>query len=452
MNDSRGISLSVSDGQALDRYEVALAAFRSYRGDPVAPLDAAITRDSGFAAAHVAKAVMLMSMFERRFARDALNALEAGAAAIAAGNRREKALAAAVRQLAEGDWSGAVRAIDEILVEFPRDILAIQIAHLVDFVRGDALNLRNRISRVLPHWSPSVPGYPFVVGMHAFGLEECNQYPEAESAGLRSLALAPEDCWAVHAVTHVYEMQGRIAEGIEFLQTREGDWATPDNGFAFHNWWHLALFHLDRGDHGAALDIYDKVLAQAHAMALSRVDATALLWRLMLEGVDIGGRFNAVADAWQGDLATEAGFYAFNDFHAAMSFAATARALPATQLRKTMEEAAWDKGSNGEMTREVGVDLAEGAFDFAAGRYAEAVRRLAGVRDIASKFGGSHAQRDLITLTMIEAARRGGDKASARHYLAERLVHKPASQWGSRIAQRIENAALQRHESAALPS
>ena len=441
LTDSRGLPLSVSDPAARDAYEAALLALRSYRGDPLAHLDEALARAPGFAAAYAAKALVLVSLCERRFARNALEVLDAGAEAIARGNPRERALAAAARRLAEGDWQGGVAALDEVLLEHPREILAIQLAHLVDFMRGDALNLRNRISRVMPHWSPSVPAYPFVVGMHAFGLEECNQYAEAESAGLRALALAPEDCWAVHAVTHVYEMQGRIGEGIAFLEGRRGDWATADNGFAFHNGWHLALFHVDRGDFAAALRIYDDVLAGAHAMALSRVDATALLWRLKLEGVDIGARFEAVADAWQADLAVEGGFYAFNDFHAAMSFAATGRALPAAQVRKALDDASWGKHDNGAMSRDVGADLCVAVDDYAAGRYGQATKRLAGVRDTAWKFGGSHAQRDLITLTLIESARRGGDGARARHYLAERLVHKPASQWGRRIAQRIGQGA-----------
>ena len=423
--------------EALER---ALVAFRTYRGDPLAPIDEAIAADAGHARAHVAKAIILMSFFERRFARDATAALEAGKSAIAAGSAHDRALAHAAGLLAQGEWHEASRAFDQVLVDHPRDILAIQIAHLLDFVRGDALNLRNRLSRVLPRWDSSDPAYPFVLGMHAFGLEECNQYPEAEATGMRSLAIAPEDCWAVHAVVHVMEMQGRIGEGIGFLQSREADWAGADNGFAFHNWWHLALFHLDRGDFAAALAIYDRVLADAHAIALPRVDATALLWRLKLEGADVGERMEKVADAWQADLAAEGGFYAFNDFHAAVAFAATGRGDATRELRGRLDASTREPGANRDMARLVGMDAAEGVIAYAEGRFADAVSRLVAVRDGASRFGGSHAQRDILTLTLIEAARRAGQAAVARHYLNERLVHKPASAWGRRIQQRIDRA------------
>lgn len=235
---------------------------------------------------------------------------------------------------------------------------------------------------------------------------------------MRALALAPEDCWAVHAVTHVMEMQGRIDEGVRFLEERMSDWATEDNGFAFHNWWHLALFQVDRGDFGTALSIYDRVLADAHAVALSRLDATAMLWRLRLEGADVGDRFEKVADAWSEALEGEGGFYAFNDFHAAMAFAGAGRDEATRRLRAAIEKAAREESANGGMTRAVGLDAAE-------------------VRDLSSRFGGSHAQRDVLTLTLIEAARRSGQSRLAEHVLNERLVHKPRSAWGGRIAERI---------------
>ena len=42
--------------------------------------------------------------------------------------------------------------------------------------RGDAVNLRDRVGRVIRHWHESVPGYSYILGMQAFGFEECNQY------------------------------------------------------------------------------------------------------------------------------------------------------------------------------------------------------------------------------------------------------------------------------------
>ena len=255
--------------------------------------------------------------------------------------------------------------------------------------------------------------------------------------------LVPTDGWAVHAVTHVMEMQGRIDEGIGWLTSREADWATPDNAFAPHNWWHLALFHMDRGAFDAALDLYDRKIDGPQAdMVLVLVDCTALLWRLQLEGVNIGDRFERVADRWHGKALDERGFYAFNDLHAMMSFAATGRAADSSRLLAEMRGTAESGvGANRMMTRDIGLPLAEGVLDYAQGQPDRAIERIDAVRDAANGFGGSHAQRDLLTLTLITAALRAGDFARARHLLAERQVHKPTA-WSARLAARIERAAL----------
>jgi hypothetical protein len=434
--DDRGHAVTLSNPAALDAYERALRAFHTYRGDPLQPLDQAIALDDGFAAAYATKALLLCTIFERRFMRDALAVLEQGRKALQGATPRERALAEAARLIANGEWSAASRAFDRLLVDYPRDIVAVQAAHAMDFFRGDSLNLRNRVSRVLPAWSESVPGYAYVLGMHAFGLEECNQYPDAERSGRRAVELSGDDCWGVHAVAHVMEMQGRIGEGLDWLQSTRKVWATEDNGFAFHNAWHAALFHMDRAEYAQALEIYDARFPGNIDMVLPRIDATALLWRLKLEGVDTGERFAAVADVWQRTQQEELGFYAFNDFHAALAFAAAGRREALVQLQQQLLQASLGKNTNGEMTRRVGMEAVEAAIAYTEERYDAAVEKLLAVRDGASAFGGSHAQRDLLTLTLIDSAARAGRNRLSRHFTNERLVHKPESAWGRRLARR----------------
>ncbi|QJR14735.1 tetratricopeptide repeat protein [Usitatibacter palustris] len=438
LRDSRGLTVSTSSTQALAAYENGLRAVLSFTGDPLAPLDQAIAADPAFAGAYVAKALALITAYERRFAKMAIATLDAGKRAIDKGTDRERALAAAARRLAEDDWHGGVAAIEDVLVANPRDILALQVGHLFDFVRGDALNLRNRVTRVLPHWSANDPEFAYVLGMHAFGLEECNQYPEAEDTGLRALELQPLDSWAVHAVTHVMEMQGRIEEGIQFLETRQEQWAPADNAFQFHNWWHLALFNVDQGNFARALAIHDDHLAGALEMAMSRVDATAMLWRLKLEGVEIGDRMESVADSWEKDLGTEAGYAAFNDFHGVLSFAATGRKTAIKQAREELQSSLGAASSNADMARFVGRPASEAAIAYSEERFADAVDLLRATRDISARFGGSHAQRDILTLTLIDAATRAGQLELARHYTQERLVSKPTALWGRRLFERTK--------------
>ena len=439
MKDARGLAVSTSSAKALEQFEAGLTQFHTYTGDPLATMQQALQADPEFALAHLFNAFAMYTASEQRYVPAVRESIAKASALRAKMNSRERDLLDAAELLAEGKWREASRAFDSILIEYPRDALAIQTAHLMDFFQGDALNLRNRISRVLPHWSEQTPGYSYILGMHAFGLEECNQYPDAERAGRRALELQPRDGWAVHAVAHVMEMQGRIGEGIEWLQSRENDWA-PDNMFAPHNWWHLALFNMDLGNFDTALDLFDqKLIGPQTDMMLVLLDATALLWRLRLEGVDVGDRFERIADVWAAKLEEEAGFYAFNDVHAMMSFAATGRAGEIARLRRAMRNAAKGKESNATMTRDVGLPLVDGLAAHASSRHAEAIAAIEPVRDTANRFGGSHAQRDLLTLTLIDASIHAGDQRRARHYIAERLMHKPTA-WSERLLARSRRA------------
>ena len=240
-------------------------------------------------------------------------------------NEREQAHHKAIGAWVAGDWLGASAALDDLLLRWPADLLALQLGHQLDFFVGDAANLRDRPGRTLPALDPQHPHTGFVRGMQAFGLEESGDYGAAEAAGLAALEVNPDDVWGVHAVVHVREMQGRVDEGIRFLVDREADWGS-DNLFMVHNWWHLALYLLEAGETARALEIYDAEVhnAKSDGVPLEMVDASALLWRLLLDGQDTGDRFGVVADAWASRL-TPASWYVFNDLHGVMALVGAGR-------------------------------------------------------------------------------------------------------------------------------
>ncbi len=437
MHDARGTPVSCSDFEVLERYETALRSYQNYVGDPIAAIDAVLSERDDFVIGHLFRSAVLMTAGERRVLAEANKSLEAAEELRKSANDREKGLMRAMRLLVDGDWHRACAAFDAVLTDYPRDIFALQTAHLFDFYRGDALNLRNRVARVLPAWNASVPGYSYLLGMHAFGLEECNQYADAETAGRRALELEPRDGWAVHAVTHVMEMTGRVDEGIAWLESRREDWA-PENGFAFHNFWHLALYRLDRQEYDAVLALYDSnIYAKPLDICVVLVDATSLLWRLNLEGITVGMRADALADVWRKRSSEERGYYAFNDVHAVQAFCLANEREQAHELVRHLQRVAPEiRGSNGDMTRNVGLPIAQAMIAFAEGDYPTAIELALPVRDRAYAFGGSHAQRDVITLTLIEAALRSGQHQLARHLIAERTTQKPASAWGWRLLAR----------------
>jgi hypothetical protein len=261
--------------------------------------------------------------------------------------------------------------------------------------------------------------------MYAFGLEETADYARAERYGRESVALEPRDGWGWHAVAHVMEMCDDSRRGIEWLSSDSHAWSR-ESFFAVHNWWHLALFHLDLGDIGEVLRLFDGPLhAGQSAVVLDNVDATALLWRLHLRDVDVGERWEAVADNWA--ALTGACNYAFNDCHAMMAFTAAGRPKGQAAILDSLLAEGASGGDVAAFAREVGLPVARAIQAFGDGDYTETVRLLRPVRHYAHRFGGSHAQRDLIDLTLLEAALRAANRPLALALARERAARRPQS-------------------------
>jgi tetratricopeptide (TPR) repeat protein len=261
--------------------------------------------------------------------------------------------------------------------------------------------------------------------MYAFGLEEAGDYAQAEARARTAVDINKQDGWAVHAVAHVLEMQGRAQEGAAFLADGVDGWA-PNSMFAYHLWWHMALFHIDADDAPAALQLFDeKISAGGFGQALELVDGASLLWRLSLLGHDVGDRWLDLDHKWQ--TRADDAYYAFNDVNAMMAFVGTGNISAQQRQIESAMRAASGSGTAAMMSREIGVPACKGLAAFGRGEYAQAIELLLPLRGKASRFGGSHAQRDMFSWTLTEAAIRLGDRPLADAFVAERLSLKPQS-------------------------
>ncbi len=429
--DRQGGSLSGASPRAAELFDLACNRFAHFRGDPVEPLREALADSPEFAMALIAKAWIYAMSTEpqataqaRRMVED-LKAMPLGA--------REASHLKALALAAATEWTGAARELDQHSADFPTDLIALMAGHQIDFLTANARNLRDRIARALPAWD-GVPGRSYLLGMLAFGLEEAGDYARAEAAGMKALEADADDSWAHHAVAHVMEMQGRAAEGRDFIRKRRAHWAQPDNFLKIHNWWHLALCHLELGEPDVALALYDdEVRSDASTVAQNLVDASALLWRLQLSGVDVGERWDELADTWTQHA--DGKCYPFNDVHAAMAYIGAGRRSDATDLVKIAHEG----NSRFEMNRwmrETGAPVIDGLLLFGKGEYEAAIDPLFRARHINGTFGGSHAQRDVIDWTLTEAAIRGKKTTLARALVQERLALRPDSRVNLAFARR----------------
>ncbi|MDO8294803.1 MAG: tetratricopeptide repeat protein [Caulobacter sp.] len=402
---------------ALDLYETVLAGHQCFTGEPVRGLRAAVADSPDFVMAQVFLGYLHAAGTDA-FTLPAALDCHAKALALSASDR-EAGHVTALGHMARGEIAAAARVLAEVSARYPRDALALQIGQLLDFLRGDARRLRDRIGAALPHWDETMPGFHAVLGLHAFGLEETGHYAAAEATGRRAIEIEPRNGWAQHAVAHVLEMQNRREEGVAWMRGDLGRW-TGDSYFQVHNWWHLALFHLGLGDTDAVLALYDDpIRGDRSALAYDMVDASALLWRLHLKGVDVGDRWVELAARWEPAVAES--LYAFNDAHAAMAFVGAGRGDALGALRAAQQRAIARPGDNAAF-QQVGEPVVRGLAAFGEGDWQGAIAALQPVRAVAHRFGGSHAQRDVIDLTLVEAARRVGDHGLVAALEADRAI------------------------------
>jgi tetratricopeptide (TPR) repeat protein len=427
--DQHGVPTS-APADAVAIYDQAVDRLLRYHPE-VVPLATRLSDEHGDTAiANILLAYLhLMSTDEPdvAVARGAWEAMQA-----APRNEREQLHHAAIGAWASGDWVGASRALDDVVTRWPGDLLAMVLGHQLDFFLGDAANLRDRPSRALLDLDPQHPHTAFVRGMQAFGLEEAGHYERAEAAGQAALAVNPDDVWATHAVVHTHEMRGAVDTGIKFLESTTGDWGSG-NLFTVHNWWHLALFYLEAGAIARVLEVYDREVhnAGSDGVPLEMLDASALLWRLHLDGHDTGDRFDALADAWA-SRAEGPSWYVFNDLHAVIAQVGAGRLGDAEQVVERLAGYVHcgGPGTNVAMTAEIGLPACRAIIRYAQERDADVVAELAPIRRVLNRFGGSHAQRDVLQRTLLESALRTGQHDLARSLVSERLELREDSVYG----------------------
>lgn len=361
---------------------------------------------------------------------------------------RERLHTAAAESLLAGDLRRGSALLEELTTAYPRDALALFVGHQLDFLTGDALRLRDRIGGALSAWEEDDPHRGPLLGMYAFGLEECGHYTHARETGSAAVERNPRDVWAIHAVVHTYEMQGRFADGIAFLDAREGDWS-DGNFLTVHNWWHYALYALEAGRTDTALDVYDRVLhtEESTGLAMELLDAASMLWRFHLAGSDQTRRWETLADAWS--ARADPPFYAFNDVHAVMSYVGAGRTKEARRLiadrRRWLAEPDSKAVTNHAMTAHVGLPVCEALVAHAGGDHDTVMELLWPLRRRLHEFGGSHAQRDALQKTLIEAALKSGRHDRARLLISERTALRPDSPYnwlaGARLADSMGDVA-----------
>jgi hypothetical protein len=334
--------------------------------------------------------------------------------------RREQLNAAVLRAWVDDDPALALRLCDQASDEFPRDLVIVKTHQYFEFNRGDA----PAMLRIALKVGPANADVPYFHGMAAFAYEQCHLLEEAESAARTALAMRRKEPWAQHALAHVLLTRGGIDAGAQFLEEVADTWTDLNSFMLTHLWWHLALFYLSQGRDREALGLYDQhCWGIAKDYSQDQIGAVSLLARFELAGIDVGPRWQDLAD----HLAARANdtVQPFLTLQYLYGLARAGRCQAETLLETVRRYAARAPQFSRAVWQEVALPGCEGLYAYARGDYAHAWHRLAPAVPRMREAGGSHAQRDLFEQILLDAAFRSGRLTAAQQMLEQRRSADP---------------------------
>jgi hypothetical protein len=334
--------------------------------------------------------------------------LKAAELAAPLATRREQLNAAVLRAWTEDDVARAILLCEELAGEFPRDLPIVKVHQYLEFNRGNARGMLRVARRAVA----AAADVPYAHGMLAFALEECHLLEQAEAAAHTALAMRRKEPWAQHALAHVLLTRGQVEEGVQFLDEMADTWISLNSFMFTHLWWHQVLFYLRQGREADALRLYDgHCWGVAKHYSQDQIGAVSLLARFELAGMDVGARWEDVADHLEA-RATDT-VQPFLTLQYLYGLARAGRPQAQVLLDAVREYAPRAPAFSRTVWMEVALPGCEGLFAYARGDHDSAFESLAVSVPRMSEAGGSHAQRDLFDQILKDAARRSGRSAGS---------------------------------------
>lgn len=384
----------------------------------------ALRADPTWGMSHAHAAAYYLSLETASHRQQALAYVQAACRFLPQANHREQLYIQAIAAWSKGDISQAIVYHEAIAEEYPQDLLSVQWGQYHYFYRGNQRALLAIAETVLPANGDN----HYLLGMLAFGLEQCHYFGEAEALGRKAVSLNRQDPWAQHAVAHVMETQGRLEEGIEWMEGLADTWANCNSLIYTHNWWHVALFYLQKQDFDRVLSLYQTCIwgGANQASPKDQVGAISLLLRLELQtdgrrDLRIKGSLTEhLNQLWQNLVPhlqprLHEHCLPFQDLHTVYALARAGETeLLQNMLASMANHAQTVESSRQQVWQTIVLPAAQGLIAHAQADWSTAISYLKLVLPQLYQVGGSHAQHKLFSQIYLDAQLRseGSERTS----------------------------------------
>jgi len=392
LKDAQGLVVTTDSDKAIAAINRFIDQALCYGKDAETAILQAIEADPTCALAHAYAAAYYLTQENRKAWQQAQPYLQTAQRNLAKITHRERLYVQAILAWANQEIDVAIALHEEITNKFYYDLISVQQGQYHYFYMGDKEKLRQIAQKVLL----SNPGNHYLYGMVAFGLEQCHQLGAAEKMARQAITLNRYDPWAHHAIAHIMETQGRVDEGIAWMESFADTWENCNSMLYTHNWWHIALYYLQLKNYEKVLKLYDThIWERANKQSpKDQVGAISLLLRLELHGVDVGDRWQSISPYLYSRIEEHA--LPFQDLHYVYALTKAGHHDWVNQMLASMQ---YHTLSINPFVRqrwiEVAIPAARGMVAHAKGDFHTTVTELKPVLSRLHEIGGSNAQRVL---------------------------------------------------------
>lgn len=419
MRDRQGLPVSNADATVIEAVDQFQDLFISYAAQ-LPKIDQAAQERPDCLLARLYCATLYMFVETAEAPVVVRRHLQAAEGLAASGTEHERMLLSAISAWAAGDMTTSLRWREQIADLYPQDLFSAKIGQINYFNLGRSAGILRLGAKLAEHHA----GNPYLHGMLAFGYEQCHLLDDAEAAARKAMAMQRQEPWAQHALAHVLETRGAVEEGVKFLESVSDGWAGLNSFMRTHNWWHLALYYLERDQHDRVLDLYDRqIWGVDKSFSQDQINAISMLLRLELRGVNVGTRWHDVAD----HVAARSLLHQqpFLDMQYVYALARAGRSEADAWLEGVRRHAAQIHPDRRFAWASVCLPACEAMIAHARGNWGQARERMEQALPNLAMIGGSHAQRDVFELIRLDALMRLGEWEQVQQILELRRLARP---------------------------
>ena len=225
IKDQWGYPLASDNAAAVEAFQQAGEEHVILSIDAVPLLDKAIEIDPEFGLPYVAKGLLFTGLRKPAVYPRIQGLLDQAKACRPAVSDRERYYMAALEEALAGRITGCASQLEAVSRAYPLDVFAQRLAQFELFWIGEVEWMRDITERAAPAWSRDVPAFSKFQSVRSFSLEETGEMALAEKCGREAVEIDPTDCWGAHAIAHVLVMQGRLDEGVRWIDDLSVNWA-----------------------------------------------------------------------------------------------------------------------------------------------------------------------------------------------------------------------------------